>query len=155
MSKEGFGTKQVCKIAQISLRQLRYWTRIGLLKATASGGRKGREEYRYNVRDILTVLVIRDLKDKGLSLQRIRQSVTRARVLWGKEYPLAQLRVACIAQALVFKKDRAYIEAVTGQHVIEAALDKIRSHVEPKRCSQTKRMVARQTELFLQKVSEM
>ena len=153
--KATFGTKAVCKITNVSPRQLHYWTNIGLLKASASSTHRRHHKFRYNVRDILTVLVIKELRNYGLSLQRIRQSVDRVRSIWGKEQPLAQLRVACLAQSIVFKKGGAYLEALSGQQVIEAALQKVRNHIEPKRCGQTGRMVARQREIFLREVSEM
>ena len=150
-----FTTKTVCKIAQISPRQLRYWTKIGLVKASASGARRGRQELRYNLRDMLIVLVIRDLRDKGISLQTIRESVQRVKNMWGGADPLASLRVACVAHSVVFKKEGAYVDALTGQQVFHVAVQKIRDTVGHKRCGPTERMVARAEGRFLQKVSEM
>jgi len=150
-----FDVKDVCSISGVSPRQLLYWTRVGLVQDSASSQRTERQKLRYNLRDILVVLVIRELRDNGLSLQRIRRSVERVKRVWGKEHPLAQLRVACVANSIVYKKGGAYIDALTGQQVIEIAMQKIRNRVESKRLGQTARMVVRAKERFLRKVSEM
>ena len=147
--------KEVCRITRVSLRQLRYWTKVGLVRDSASGQRMRGQKLRYNLRDILIVLVIRELRDSGLSLQRIWKSVDRVKKLWGKEHPLAQLRVACLANSVVYRKDGAYIDVLTGQQVIEVAMQKIRNSVESKRLGQTERMVIRAKERFLNRVSEM
>jgi DNA-binding transcriptional MerR regulator len=150
-----FEFKDVCSITGVSPRQLLYWTNTGLITDSASSQRMKRQKFRYNLRDILIVLVIRGLRDKGLSLQRIRKSVERVKKLWGKEHPLAQLRVACLANSIVYKKDGVYIDALTGQQVIEVAMQKIRNSVESKRLGKTESMVIRAKERFLDRVSEM
>jgi len=151
----GFSFDHVSKFCGVTARQLRYWTKVGLVKSSASPGRKTHQELRYNIRDIVTVLVIKDLRDKGLSLQKIRGAVERVKAIWGKDLPLAQLRVACLAQSVVFKKGGVYLDGLTGQQVIEAALEKVTHGMGSRRCGQTKRMVEVQQQVFLQKISEM
>ena len=150
-----FELKNVCSITGVSPRQLLYWTNTGLVSDSASSQRLQCQKFRYNIRDILIVSVIKELRDKGLSLQRIRKSVERVKKVWGKEHPLAQLRVACVANSIVYKKDGAYIDALTGQQVIEVAMQKIRNSVESKRLGQTESMVIRAKKKFLNRVSEM
>ena len=55
----------------------------------------------------------------------------------------------------MYKKDGAYIDALTGQQVIEVAMQKIRNSVESKRLGQTESMVIRAKKRFLNRVSEM
>jgi DNA-binding transcriptional MerR regulator len=151
----GFTSKQVCDISGVSARCLRYWTEVGLVQASASKRNTIRKTVGYNLRDILTVLVIKQLRDKGLSLQRIKESVKRVKKVWGYDNPLVQLRVACLTQSIIFKRDGSYIEALSGQHVFGIAVDEIRNAVGQKRSGPTKRMIERQTEMFIRKVWEM
>ncbi len=68
----GFRSPQVCSIVGITYRQLDYWDRSGLLgpsMQTASGSGTQR---LYNFQDIVTLRVIKRLKDAGTSLHKIR-----------------------------------------------------------------------------------
>ena len=150
-----FNIKEVCKIAGVSERCLRHWTTVGLVAASASYKNGNIEKTRYNLRDILSISVIKQLRDKGLSLQKIRDSVNVAKKIWGIDQPLAQLRVACLMEAVVFKKDGAYVEVLSGQHVFSIAINEIRNAIGEKRVAPTERMLERQKEIFLIKVSEM
>ena len=151
----GFSVNEVCKIAGISPRQLRYWTEIRLVRASASSRRKRHRRLRYNLRDIMIVLIIKKLREQGVSLQRIRKSVDRIRDIWGNEHPLASLRVACLAHSVIFKKGGRYIDPINGQYVLDTALRVISNSVGPKRSKPTERMVSRVNEKFLKRVSQM
>lgn len=70
----GFRSPQVCKVVGITYRQLDYWDRTGLLgpsmqEATGSGTQR-----LYSFQDIVTLRVIKRLKDAGTSLHKIRQA---------------------------------------------------------------------------------
>lgn len=70
----GFRSPQVCKVVGITYRQLDYWDRTGLLgpsmqEATGSGTQR-----LYTFQDIVTLRVIKRLKDAGTSLHKIRQA---------------------------------------------------------------------------------
>ena len=64
-----------------------------------------------------------------MSLQRIRKSVERIQAT-GIVNPLAKLRVACLAQTVIFRTERDYIEPISGQEVIKNVLDEIRPHLK-------------------------
>jgi len=68
--------------------------------------------------------MIKALTYRGVSLQRIRKSVDRIKDT-GVQNPLSQLRVACLANKVVFKKGTIYLE-ISGQTVIQETLEKIR-----------------------------
>lgn len=70
----GFRSPQVCTVVGITYRQLDYWDRTGLLgpsmqEATGSGTQR-----LYSFQDIVTLRVIKRLKDAGTSLHKIRQA---------------------------------------------------------------------------------
>ncbi len=151
-NKVGFSFQKVCDIAGISRHHLRYWTEIKLIKASVSEGRSPRQELRYNVRDVLNVLIVKELRAKGLSLQKIRRSIKKVQVA-GITNPLAKLRVACIAHTVFFKKDGRYFDPISGQLVIEQALEEIRPRVERRRFAQIERAVENSTRQFEEKMA--
>jgi DNA-binding transcriptional MerR regulator len=68
----GFRSPQVCSVVGITYRQLDYWDRSGLLgpslqQATGSGTQR-----LYTFQDIVTLRVVKRLKDAGTSLHKIR-----------------------------------------------------------------------------------
>lgn len=70
----GYRSPQVCAVVGITYRQLDYWDRSGLLgpsmqTATGSGSQR-----LYTFQDIVTLRVIKRLKDAGTSLHKIRQA---------------------------------------------------------------------------------
>jgi DNA-binding transcriptional MerR regulator len=70
----GYRSPQVCAVVGITYRQLDYWDRSGLLgpsmqRATGSGSQR-----LYTFQDIVTLRVIKRLKDAGTSLHKIRQA---------------------------------------------------------------------------------
>ncbi|MEN8040572.1 MAG: MerR family transcriptional regulator [Actinomycetota bacterium] len=70
----GFRSPQVCKVVGITYRQLDYWDRSGLLgpsMQTASGSGSQR---LYTFQDVVTLRVIKRLKDAGTSLHKIRMA---------------------------------------------------------------------------------
>ncbi len=67
-----YTSKQTQEIAGITYRQLDYWARTGLVQpsvasATGSGSRRA-----YSYSDLLKLRIIKDLLDRGVGLQQIR-----------------------------------------------------------------------------------
>jgi len=151
-NKIGFSCSDICKFANVKPHQLRYWTEKGIVKASASVGRRKHNERRYNVRDVLTVLVIKELREKGLSLQRIRESVKKVQIA-GINHPLSKLRVACLAHAVLFKQEDKYVEPISGQMVIEQALDTIRPHLNRRQIAPTERAVEKSNYQYTKKIA--
>lgn len=82
----GFRSPQVCSIVGITYRQLDYWDRSGLLgpsMQTASGSGTQR---LYNFRDIVTLRVVKRLKDAGTSLHKIRAAFNHLEAEVGPEW---------------------------------------------------------------------
>jgi hypothetical protein len=74
-------------------------------------------------------LVIKSLLDRGISLYRIRTSIERARVA-GVENPLAKFRVACLANSVLFKRGKTFIDPISGQMVIEQVVQTIKPRLK-------------------------
>lgn len=70
--------QRAAKVAGASRRQVDYWNRIGLLKASGSaGGRGARRRYTFN--DLLVLAVIVRLRKLGCPLQKIRAASAKLR----------------------------------------------------------------------------
>lgn len=71
----GYRAPAVCKVVGITYRQLDYWTTTGLVSASvrSAGGSGSQRLYAFD--DIVTLKVIKQLLDTGISLQRIRDSL--------------------------------------------------------------------------------
>ena len=68
-------SRHVLEAAGVSARQLTYWHKIGLIKATAKNtGRR-----KYTVPDVVVIRTIAELRSKGCSLQKIRKAVQHLR----------------------------------------------------------------------------
>jgi DNA-binding transcriptional MerR regulator len=106
----------------------------------------------YTLEDLICVLVIKTLLDQGVSLYRIRKSVERARVT-GVENPLAKFRVACLANSVIFKKDGKFIEPISGQMVIEEAINTIRPRLEHDFQSELETILIKANQHFEKKVA--
>lgn len=71
---EGFRSTQVCKVVGITYRQLDYWDRSGLLGPSLQAAQGSGTQRLYTFRDVVTLRVIKRLKDAGTSLHKIRSA---------------------------------------------------------------------------------
>jgi DNA-binding transcriptional MerR regulator len=150
---KGFTTTEIQNITKVSARKLRWWDQQGLIKPGAFPGRKRCQTRRYTLQNVVCVLVIKALRDKGVSLQKIRESVDRIKIT-GVDLPLAKLRVACLAHSIVFKRDGKFFDPLSGQLAIEEALEVIRPHFERRRISHLERSVERANTYYQKKMAE-
>lgn len=117
---ELFKTKEVVELLGLSRRQLQYWAKTGLIEPSAQtpGG-----HHRYSFDDLVALKATKRLLDAGVSVQKIRKSVSALRTLLPRVgRPLAQkVLVATGDVVLVFHEDTVF-EAVSGQEwVFEVA----------------------------------
>ena len=148
-----FSTAEVQKRTGISARQLRWWDEIGLVKPSASPDRVRWHSRRYDLQDIVCILVVKALRGKGISIQKIRQSVERIKDI-GIHHPLAQLRVACLPHSVIFKKGGKFIDPISGQMVFAEALEEIRPEFKNKGYAAVEREVKKSVGHFLQRVAK-
>ena len=70
----GYRSPQVCSVVGISYRQLDYWDRTGLLGPSLQEASGSGTQRLYTFQDIVTLRVVKRLKDAGTSLHKIRQA---------------------------------------------------------------------------------
>lgn len=130
MVRQGFGVAAVLRLTDISYRNLDYWARTGLVRASirSAGGRGSRRLYAFE--DLVALGVVRQLRAAGIPLQAIRRAVRYLQA--HAEKPLTT--VALIAdgkRVLVSAGDaRSMIDAAAeGQVVIAIDVAPIRKHL--------------------------
>jgi len=146
----GFSTNKVSSMTGVSARKLRWWEEKKLIKPGAQPGRKSGQTRRYTLQDLMCIIMIRALRDRGLSLQKIRKSVDVIKKRTEVENPLSQLRVACLANRVLFKKGDNYLE-ISGQTVIQETLEKIRPELRRRGISEKEVEIANRD--YLEKVA--
>ena len=95
-----YSSKQTQGIAGITYRQLDYWARTGLVgpsvvSATGSGSRRA-----YSYSDLLRLRIIKDLLDRGVGLQQIRDVFRNHRDILGED--LAEGRLVISGSEVLF-----------------------------------------------------
>ena len=122
LAREAFNTKQVCELLGVTARKVMYWDAQGLVKPSIrpAAGRGSRRLYSYT--DLLGLQTVRQFREGGLPLQRIRRCVRYLR----KHLPdISQPLVVCTLIAdgetinLVTDKQELIDTAKQpGQHVL-------------------------------------
>ena len=79
MVEQGFAAPEVCKIVQITYRQLDYWARTELVTPSIRDASGSGTQRLYSFQDLVTLRVIKNLLDTGVSLQRVRVAVEHLR----------------------------------------------------------------------------
>lgn len=93
------------KIARLSLRQVDYWAKTDLVPASIEGTvSAGRRVQLYSFLDVLALTVAAELKQRGVSLQHIRQ-IVRHLSACGYDHPLTQLSYATIGRQVYFQRE--------------------------------------------------
>lgn len=116
-----FTSREVSEIIGLSRRQIQHWSQTSLIRPSqrTTGGHS-----RYTFQDLIAFKTAKNLLQKGISLQRIRQTISKLQDLLPTiQRPLAELRLVTTGDVvLVFHEGMAF-EAVSGQEWILQAAD--------------------------------
>src|SRR5207247_8965388 len=75
MDEQGYRVPEVCKIVGITYRQLDYWARTELVTPSIRDASGSGTQRLYSFQDLVTLRVIKNLLDTGVSLQRVWRGV--------------------------------------------------------------------------------
>lgn len=75
VQEQGYRGPTVCKLVDISYRQLDYWARTGLVTPSVRAAEGSGSQRLYSFSDIVELRIIKRLLDAGVSLQRIREAI--------------------------------------------------------------------------------
>lgn len=124
-----FNSKTACKIIGISKRQIDYWDRTHLIKPSVQEA-AGRGTMRlYSFSDLVQLAVAKSLIDQGISLQKIRKSITFLKKSYPKsKKPLAELKFLTDGKTIfvLTKNKKEILDTLAGgQLVMSIALGQI------------------------------
>ncbi len=124
-----FNSKAVSKIIGIPIRVIDYWDRTNFIKPSISEASGYGSVRLYSFTDLIQFRVAKFLRDKGLSLQKIRKSLNYLRKhLPEVENPLAQLRFLTDGETIfvLTNSDKEIIDTLKkGQYVLAIAIEEL------------------------------
>ena len=144
MNEQGYRVPEVCKIVGITYRQLDYWARTDLVTPSVRDATGSGSQRLYSFQDLVTLRVIKNLLDTGVSLQRVRKAVEH---LGSLDRPLAGVTLMSDGAGVYeAHSPEAVVDLLrSGQGVFAIALDRVWSDVEkavPKSKARTGRRAA-------------
>ena len=88
---EGYRGPQVCKIVNITYRQLDHWTRTELVRPSIAEAKGSGTQRLYSYRDLVELKVIKRMLDADISLQSARKAIEYLRTELGTDLASAHL----------------------------------------------------------------
>jgi len=124
-----FNTRTACKLTGLTQRQIDYWDRIHFIKPSVKEASGYGSVRLYSFTDLVQLKVAKTLINKGLSLQRIRKSITYLKKSFpGIEKPLAEMRLITDGETIFVLTENKEVILDTlskGQLVMAIAIGKI------------------------------
>jgi len=124
-----FSSKTVSRIIDIPTRVIDYWDRTNFIKPSISEASGYGSVRLYSFTDLIQFKVAKFLRDRGLSLQKIRKSLNYLRKhLPEVEKPLAQLRFLTDGETIfvLTNKNKEIIDTLKkGQYVLAIAIEEL------------------------------
>ena len=130
--KQGYTGPQVCKIVGISYRQLDHWTTTKLVNSSLRNIKGSGHHRTYSFEDLLTVKIIKNLREAGMSLQKIRQALKALQKLMGSDSNYSDVTVVSDGQSIYASRDEMqFIDILKkGQAVFGISLGPVQEEVE-------------------------
>ena len=104
--KHDYTRADVCRMLNLSERQLRSWERTGLVSTEES----------FSFSDLIALRTLQKLKQKRIPPKQIGRALdSLKRKLGGIDHPLSELRIACDGRAITVQIAGDTMEAISGQ----------------------------------------
>ena len=130
--KQGYTGPQVCKIVDISYRQLDHWTTTKLIKASLRSIKGSGHHREYSFEDLLKVKIVKNLRDAGMSLQKIRKALTSLEQIMKTETNYSDITVVSDGTSIYASKNEDdFIDILKkGQAVFGISLGPVTKEIE-------------------------
>jgi DNA-binding transcriptional MerR regulator len=119
-------TRTVAALTGASIRQIDYWARTSLLKPSGKDAAGKGSRRRYTFADIVAIMTIRQLRERGCPLQKVRVAIRYLRQHFPSDSgsrELARLTLLTDGRDVYMLSDRDRVmQVVTRQHVWSVAL---------------------------------
>lgn len=116
--------QRAARLSGVTERQVRYWADTGLIRPLVDERLSPRRSVRlYGFQELMSLLVVADLRGRGISLQHVRSIVARLQA-WGYPRPLTEVTFATEGNHLFFMRPDGVWEdgAVPDQTVLQQTL---------------------------------
>ena len=132
MSNDGYRAPQVCKLVDITYRQLDYWARTGLITPSIQSAQGSGSQRRYSFSDIVQLKVVKRLLDAGMSLKKIRQAIDILAEQMQTESPLADVTLLSDGNTIYAAHNPSEVVDVfrRGQGVFGIAVGPVQDELE-------------------------
>ena len=91
--QQGYTGPEVCKITDISYRQLDHWTTTKLINASVRNIKGSGFHRIYSFNDIVLVKLVKKLRSAGVSLQKIRIALKNINSILGKKSNISDVSI--------------------------------------------------------------
>lgn len=127
-----FSQAQASRLAGCSQHQAKYWSQIGLVTPTATGGR-GAPPYRFA--DLVALRLVKSLLDGGMTLRQVRRAFefVRENAELGESTAISGVKLVTDGRTIfeVCRSDGEILDALKrGQLAMFVALDEITQSVD-------------------------
>jgi len=121
-----YSLRDAARLFRLGESRLRNWEKHGFI--TRSCEISGRRYYTFQ--DLIGVRAARELLDKGVALRNVHKSLLALREWLPRvARPLSTLRIVADGQNIVVRDDRGAYDPLTGQLVLDFAVDSLRDDV--------------------------
>ncbi len=115
-----YPTRLVQKLTGATLNQLKYWVRTGLLCPIREG-----KCFFYSFKEIVKLRVLVSLRNKGLSLQKVRIGIKNLASILPDAEPLTRLIIYTDGVDMIVAEKGNYFSAITRQRYMRFDTEQI------------------------------
>ena len=119
-----YPTNLVRKLTGATPNQLKYWVRIDLV----SPKRRGKASF-YSFKDIVKLRVLASLRNRGLSLQKVRKGIKTLSDMLPDDEPLSRLIIYTDGVDMIVVEKGKYFSAITRQQYFRFDTEQIGSQI--------------------------
>ncbi len=120
-----YPTRLVRRITKATGNQLKYWVRIGLVTPEKKG-----KTFFYSFKDIIKLKLLIELKENGLSLQKIKKGIKKlSEMLPATDDPLYKLVIYTDGIDMIVIEKGKYFSAMTRQHYFRFDTEQIGAEI--------------------------
>jgi DNA-binding transcriptional MerR regulator len=119
-----YPTSLVRKLTGATPNQLKYWVRINLVFPE----RQGKASF-YSFKDIVKLRVLASLRNKGLSLQKVRKGIENLSEMLPDDEPLSRLIIYTDGVDMIVAEKGKYFSAITRQQYLRFDTEQIGAEI--------------------------
>ena len=120
-----YPTRLVRRVTKATDNQLKYWVRIGLVTPEKRG-----KTFFYSFKDIIKLKLLINLKENGLSLQKIKKGIKKlSEILPVTDDPLTKLVIYTDGIDMIVIEKGKYFSAMTRQHYFRFDTEQIGAEI--------------------------